>query len=504
LATFNNPLLETDTKSQSPTPILPRELSIIDLVLAQILLVIVPDFFGTAVKAGPSHVVLWISAIVLFFIPLALIVAHLNRLMPLEGGLYEWARHAFNDQVGFLVAWNLWLFIMLYVAVIGLVTTTSLAYAVPSLDWMADRKWAVLVASLALIALQVLLAAIGFAVGKWFNNAGSVAMLITVAVLVGLPLVNAARGELTSFHPLHLVAPPLTIFTLSVFSKMTFGALSGLEYAAIFAGESRNPVRNITRSILITAPVIGLIYIFTTGAILSYVSPDSVDVIGPIPQALRRGFGNFGAVIVPIAIFLMLANYLSTFSLYFSGSARLPMTAGWDNLLPAWFSRLHSRHRTPVNSILFLGGATLATSATALIGVGEQEAYELLLTWGFTFYGVAYLALFAIPLFGRSDRGIRPGIALQIAAASGFIVTLLFVILSIFPVIRVENESSYSWKIAGGVVIACSWLDYISRRKAQSGGLAGCGKTNGECNPFLRPSLFAAFLCRKSRFSVLF
>jgi hypothetical protein len=157
-----------------------------------------------------------------------------------------------------------------------------------------------------------------------------------------------------------------------------------------------------------------------------------------------------------------------------------------------------------VNSILFLGGATLATSATALIGVGEQEAYELLLTWGFTFYGVAYLALFAIPLFGRSDRGIRPGIALQIAAASGFIVTLLFVILSIFPVIRVENESSYSWKIAGGVVIACSWLDYISRRKAQSGGLAGCGKTNGECNPFLRPSLFAAFLCRKSRFSVLF
>ena len=179
MVTFNNPPLETDRKSQSPTPTLRRELSIIDLVLAQILLVIVPDFFGTAVKAGPSHVALWISAIVLFFIPLALIVAHLNRLMPLEGGLYEWARHALNDRIGFLVAWNLWLFIMLYVAVIGLVTTTSLAYAVPSLDWMADSKWAVLVASVALIALQALLAAIGFAVGKWFNNAGSVAVLIT-------------------------------------------------------------------------------------------------------------------------------------------------------------------------------------------------------------------------------------------------------------------------------------------------------------------------------------
>ena len=82
----------------------------------------------------------------LFFIPLALIVAHLNRLMPLEGGLYEWARLAFNDQIGFLVAWNLWLFIMLYVAVIGLVTSTFLAYAVPSLPgWptTSGRCWRV-------------------------------------------------------------------------------------------------------------------------------------------------------------------------------------------------------------------------------------------------------------------------------------------------------------------------------------------------------------------------
>ena len=271
---------------QSHSTGLRKELGLLDLILAQVLLVIVPDFFGTAVKAGPAHLVLWLSAMLLFFIPLALIVAHLNRLMPLEGGLYEWARLAFNDQIGFLVAWNLWLFIMLYVAIIGLVTTTFVAYAVPSLAWIAENKWAVLAASVILIAAQMLLASIGFRVGKWFNNAGSIAVLITVAVLIALPLINARHG--TAFHPLRLVAPPLTLFTLSVFSKMTFGALSGFEYVAIFAGESRNPARNIGRSIMITAPVIALIYIFTTSAILTYVSPDTVDVIGPIPQALRR------------------------------------------------------------------------------------------------------------------------------------------------------------------------------------------------------------------------
>ena len=96
--TDNSPLEAAETAVQSHSTGLRRELGLLDLILAQILLVIVPDFFGTAVKAGPAHVVLWLSAMVLFFIPLALIVAHLNRLMPFEGGLYEWARLAFNDR----------------------------------------------------------------------------------------------------------------------------------------------------------------------------------------------------------------------------------------------------------------------------------------------------------------------------------------------------------------------------------------------------------------------
>ena len=135
----DNPALQSaEAEVQAHGAVLRRELGIFDLVLAQILLVIVPDFFGTAVKAGSAHVVLWLLAILVFFIPLALVVAHLNRLMPLEGGLYEWARLAFNDQVGFLVAWNLWLFIVLYVAIIGLVATTCiLTRSPPRPGWRA-------------------------------------------------------------------------------------------------------------------------------------------------------------------------------------------------------------------------------------------------------------------------------------------------------------------------------------------------------------------------------
>jgi amino acid transporter len=110
------------------------------------------------------------------------------------------------------------------------------------------------------------------------------------------------------------------------------------------------------------------------------------------------------------------------FSLNFTANSRLPMVAGWDHLLPEWFTRLHVKYRTPVNSIHFLGGITIATSVVILAGVGDQEAFELLQILGFTFYGLAYLALFAIPLLARKEHGIRPGLWLRFAAASGFLV----------------------------------------------------------------------------------
>ena len=62
--------------------------------------------------------------------------------MPLEGGLYQWAKLGFSDLVGFLVAWNLWLFAILNTSEIGLQVTQYLAYIVgPDGEWLTGSKW---------------------------------------------------------------------------------------------------------------------------------------------------------------------------------------------------------------------------------------------------------------------------------------------------------------------------------------------------------------------------
>jgi glutamate:GABA antiporter len=477
VTTVNNSSLNRAESVKSHSAALRKELGLFDLVLAQILIIIVPEFFGTAVKAGNAHVVLWIFAIVLFFIPHAFVVAHLNRLIPLEGGLYEWARIGFNDRVGFLTAWNMWLQQTIQVSQIALVTMTYLSYAVPGFDWIATNSAVLVAASVALIAMMMLFACTGLRFGKWVSNAGSFFTVFILSVLILLPYFHVWTGHLPAYHPLPLLLPSLTLFSLSVFSKMTFGALSGFETVAIFAGESHNPARNIARSILISAPIIAILYIFGTSAILAFVSPDAIDVIGPVPQAITRGFSLFGVTklgatgpLASIVILMLLMNYLSSYTLFFSANARLPLVAGWDHLLPSWFTPLHPKYRTPVNSILFMGGVALAASVAVLIGAGNQESFTLLQTWAWTFYGLAYLVKFAIPLISNKDKGLRPGLWLQFAAASGFLVTLLFVVLSVLPVIPVASLWKYSLKVILVVLGAdlLGWMIYrAGRRKSE-------------------------------------
>ena len=437
--------------------VLKKELGLGDLILTQIVFVVGTTWVGTAAKLGPSQVVFWLLAILLFYFPLAAVVIYLNRLMPLEGGLYQWAKVGFNEFAGFMVAWNLWLLGIVVMAGTGLVVATNLSYAIgPSAAWLPGSKWFVSLISCAIIFALVMVSIRGLALGKWVHNVGGMMMLVAYGALIALPFFSLMRGTLAEYHPVTLAAPALSLFSLNIFSKMALGALSGFEYVAILAGECRAPVRNIGRSVLIAAPVIALMFILGTSSVLAFVQGNEIDLIGPVPQVLSLGFRSFGKVssIVSIAILLLLGRSIALVSIYFTGNTRLPVVAGWDHLLPAWFTRLHARHKTPVNSIIFVGAVTLGVALASLIGVGAQEAFQLIDNAAGVFYGIAYMTLFAIPLFGMRGTGARSPLWLRAAATAGFLVTLLYVVLTVFPIIEVKSWFAFAAKIIVVSVVA--------------------------------------------------
>ena len=447
--------LERDVEARSA--VFKKELGLFDLVLTQVVFVVGTFWVGWAARLGSEQSVFWILAILTFYVPLAAAVIFLNRLMPYEGGLYQWSKLAFNDFVAFMVGWNLWVFAITILAGTGLVVTTNLSYAIgPSAARIRDSPKMIMLISFLLVTAILIAATRGLALGKWVHNVGGVVHLITFAVLILLPLFALSRALGGAYEPFAIQFPTFTEYNVNVGSKLALGALTGFEYIAIAAGETRSPARNIARSVVISAPIIALMFILGTSSVVAFIPRDHIDVIGPIPQVLSIGFGSLGWVgtIGSIAILGIAVRTISLMSIYFIGNTRLPMVAGWDRLLPAWFSRLHPKYKTPVNSIVFVGAVTLVIGFASLTGVHAHEAFQLIDNAGGVFYALTYLVLFAIPLFGMKALGVKAPWWLKIACASGFIVTLIYIRYSIVPITNVEDLQSFGLKIIGTVVIA--------------------------------------------------
>jgi amino acid transporter len=294
------------------------------------------------------------------------------------------------------------------------------------------------------------LSTVGLGAGKWLHSAGGFTMVLILTAMIALPAVAWARGGKPMTTPFLLEMPQMTLFNLNILGKMGFAALGGFEYVAIFAGESRDPARIIGRSVLISAPVIALLFILGTGSVLFYVPMNSIDLVSPVSQVLAIATKPFGvgAQIAGAVIMAVLGMRIAQASLNFSATARLPMVAGWDHLLPRWFTRLHPRHKTPVNSILFVGAATLTCSLVGMTGVARQEAYQLFNNASGIFYALTYLAMFALPFALKEvPMGVR------VASASGFLMTLLYIALSIFPIVDVGSSALFTSKICGVIVL---------------------------------------------------
>jgi amino acid transporter len=223
-------------------------------------------------------------------------------------------------------------------------------------------------------------------------------------------------------------------------------------------------------------------FILGTSSVLALVPIDRVDLIAPIPQVLAEGFRPFGgsavAIVPTLTIVALAVVRVAQASVMFTGTTRLPMVAGWDGLLPGWFTRLHARHRTPANSIVFVGAATLALSVAGMIGVGRQEAFQLLWNSSAIFYALTYLVMFAIPIAGLRGTAARPPLWLKAAAVSGFLMTLLFVVLSILPIIQVESRLVFASKISSLIVVTNLIGVAIFRRARRRHGARGFSRAS--------------------------
>jgi amino acid transporter len=438
------------TGRPAAAPALARTLTLRDLVLFNIAAVMSIRWLATAAAAGPSSLLLWVAAGLLFFIPQGLAVARLSARYPEEGGIYRWTRRAFGEGHGFVCGWCYWVNNVLYYPSLLVFVAAIAPWAFGAGDsGLGDRLSYVLPFTLIGMWLAVGMNIVGVQTGRWLQNIGGAAGFVPAGLVIALGLYAfATREPATPMTPGSLLPSLEDPSRLNFWASIPF-AYAGLELAATLAGEVKNPERSLPRSMLLTAPLVATVYVLGTAALLWTVAPEQLNVVTAIVQGIASGVSHLPALgwVVSVAAAAITINVLGAVGAWLSGSARVAFAVGLDRYAPPGFARIHPRWGTPYVAILVQATLSTLLLLISVVGKGTQveTLYLVLLDTMLLVYFIPYIYLFLCYLREPSAGSRR-----WIAGVSGIFVTVFAMVVACIP----PPESHHHLvKVLGGVVL---------------------------------------------------
>jgi amino acid transporter len=459
----------------SPIPALKRGIRFRDLALFYVMSGLSIRWTATAAAAGPSILLVWVAALVFFFLPLAACVMELSSRHPDEGGIYVWTRRAFGDTAGFLSAWTYWMSNLPYFPSVLYFGAGSVlfAFGARARSLAASPVYYVLFA-VGWLAIITLMNIRGVNAGKWLNSVCALGSMLPLTVLMVLAAVSYSRfGSATHFS----VAALTPHFTLgnAVFWSGVFFAFSGVEAGSSMGDEIENPRRTIPWAILAGGTVLAISYLGGTTALL--VALPSAAVGGP--DGFVNGVASLSArlhlgwLMAPLALLVAL-NAVGGAAAYLSSSSRLPFVAGIDHYLPPVFGRVHARYRTPWVAIAALGGAGVLMALLGQAGTTVRGAYDAMVSMAVITFFLPYLFLFGAMIrlqrepAGPEVRRVPGGKPVAtLLAVVGFTSTAVTIVLSAIPGADEPNKALAVLKVLGGTaaLIGAGVLVFVLERR---------------------------------------
>jgi len=276
----------------------------------------------------------------LLVLALVLPLARLASHFPQSGGPVAYTA-SFGPLVSFQVGW------VYYMA-----RVTALAANANVFATYAAALWLPLGAGVGRVA--VMLALIGLL--TLINLIGvrrAIRALDAVTLLKALPILGFAIAALVMFAgsiPAPGPMPPLA--GVEAAALLVLYAFVGFENSLVPAGETSDARRTIPRALIATVIGIALLYFLVQLAFVAVGAPgaQSLPLLG-LGEAVA---GPAGALALSLAALFSIAGN-ATGSM--TSTPRVTYALARDGSLPAWFGRVGERWGTPLNSILFMGGA---------------------------------------------------------------------------------------------------------------------------------------------------
>jgi amino acid transporter len=304
-----------------------------------------------ATKIGAS---LWLAYLVaaICILPAAYSKSELATAMPSSGGAYVFIERAFGPLFGTISGLGLWIALVLKCA-FALVGIGAYVLVVLDMDSEAITKSV----GLGFLFLVFLLNIVG---AKKAGNFQSYAVLVALLVLAALFVLGIQSMDQTTpfFSKLKEEAVELAGYKDFVFAvAFVYLSYSGVTKVAAIAEEIKNPDKNLPLGMILSLFIITTIYVLISFVLTANVSlAELAGNYNPIHTlALDLNVSSYevsgihvvGAFIALIAVLTL----LSTVNAGVLASSRFPFAMSRDGLLPKFWSQVHKKFLTPINTI---------------------------------------------------------------------------------------------------------------------------------------------------------
>jgi amino acid transporter len=286
--------------------------------------------------------------------------------------------------------------------------------------------------------------------------AGSAEILIVLALAIsGFTHPGPGGFSLSVFNFGNKLS--LSGFTLAV--VLGVQGLTGWEAAAPLAEETRDPKRNVPRSVMLSIIILGTFLTFTFWGIITGFGVDHVKALINSPDLpglalARRLWGGAWLLILLAFLSSTLAVCLATANV----GTRMWYGMGRSGSFPRWFAKVHPTHKTPTNAILAQLCLSLGSGLIGGFWFGPDVSFflidGLILVLGVSFvYLIANVAV--IRFYSKERRNeFNPLLHVVFPVVSGAV--LLYALALSFPPFCSTNcpSAPYIWS----PVIDGAWL----------------------------------------------
>lgn len=246
--------------------------------------------------AGPAALVAWLIGGIAMLL-LALTFAEISAMLPVPGGVARVPLFSHGNFVCSMMGWSGWVG---YTTQAPIEVEAMLRYVGPHANWLyvagpgSDLSWPGIAICMVLLALFVVINAIGVKFFAYVNSSITWAKIAIPLVLVAVLLYS--RFEVSNFTDHGGFAPFQWAGVLSAVSSggVIFSYI-GFRHAVDMAGEVRNPGFNIPAALILSVFICFLIYGGLQLAFIGALKPEEL-VNGWGKLQLSSDYGPLGAV----------------------------------------------------------------------------------------------------------------------------------------------------------------------------------------------------------------